>query len=344
MSIDLLLNRASESDAISLPYNYVPTQYVAIIMLTLFGISTILHTGQAIYFRTWWALLTIVVAGLLEIMGWSARLWSSISPSLLSPYEMQLTCTILAPTPLVAGNFIILGYIINQLGPDYSRLPPRWYSIIFCSFDLISLVIQAIGGGKFPISIPFPKTDPRLQGAAASAVGVGKDPTPGGHIMLGGIAFQMATITIYVFCATEFFIRYFKDAPLRRNQKGSAKKGGGSEEKHEEGSIGITSTDTATIAMNGRPRDHYRAVMNTKLKIAVAALIFSTICLFIRAVYRTIELANGWTGRIISTQVYFNVLDGTMIILAIYTLNIAHPGLLLLQKTPSVDKRIGHVA
>ncbi|KAE9394561.1 RTA1 like protein [Gymnopus androsaceus JB14] len=327
MSIDLLLNRASESDAISLPYNYVPTQYVAIIMLTLFGISTILHTGQAIYFRTWWALLTIVVAGLLEIMGWSARLWSSISPNLLSPYEMQLTCTILAPTPLVAGNFIILGYIINQLGPDYSRLPPRWYSIIFCSFDLISLVIQAIGGG-----------------AAASAVGVGKDPTPGGHIMLGGIAFQMATITIYVFCATEFFIRYFKDAPLRRNQKGSAKKGGGSEEKHEEGSIGIFSTDTATTAINGRSGDHYRGVMNTKLKVATAALIFSTVCLFIRAVYRTIELANGWTGRIISTQVYFNVLDGTMIILAIYTLNIAHPGLLLLQKAPSVDKRIGHVA
>jgi len=40
-------------------------------------------------------------------------------------------------------------------------------------------------------------------------------------------------------------------------------------------------------------------------------------------------LSDGWNGRIISTQVYFNVLDGAMVTLAIYTLNIAHPGLLL---------------
>ena len=119
--------------------------------------------------------------------------------------------------------------------------------------------------------------------------------------MLGGIAFQMgkrlvtvnsptavdqhsrsATITIYVFFATEFFVRYLKDAPFRRNQKGSAKKDVASEEKPEEGSIGIFSTDTATTAINGRSGDHYRGVMNRKLKVATAALIFSTVCLFIR--------------------------------------------------------------
>jgi hypothetical protein len=47
------------------------------------------------------------------------------------------------------------------------------------------------------------------------------------------------------------------------------------------------------------------------------------------SVYRVIELASGWTGRIIHTQVYFNVLDAGMVVLAIFTLNIAHPGLLL---------------
>lgn len=64
-----------------------------------------------------------------------------------------------------------------------------------------------------------------------------------------------------------------------------------------------------------------------------------------RAVYRTIELSNGWSGKIIQTQVYFSkyyvyyspssnnlivdVLDGTMIVLAMYTMNIAHPGFML---------------
>ena len=67
--------------------------------------------------------------------------------------------------------------------------------------------------------------------------------------------------------------------------------------------------------------------------------------------YRTIELADGWNGKIISTQVLFSafpsklfvntvlmesnsfffadVLDGAMITLAMYTMNFAHPGLLL---------------
>ena len=70
--------------------------------------------------------------------------------------------------------------------------------------------------------------------------------------------------------------------------------------------------------------------------------------------YRTIELSNGWNGRIISTQVlfstyldlvfnttvltahaltYLDVLDGAMVTLAIYTVNIAHPGWLLGSKS-----------
>ena len=65
-----------------------------------------------------------------------------------------------------------------------------------------------------------------------------------------------------------------------------------------------------------------------------------------RSIYRTIELANGWTGRIIRTQRYFSkrgishsvgldadlipdFLDGMMIIFAILCLNFLHPGYLL---------------
>ena len=65
------------------------------------------------------------------------------------------------------------------------------------------------------------------------------------------------------------------------------------------------------------------------------------------AIYRTAELADGWHGKIISDQVLFStllflimewrisdflftdVLDGAMVILAMYTMNIAHPEFLL---------------
>lgn len=38
----------------------------------------------------------------------------------------RIVTTIIAPTPLVAANFIILGRIIQRLGSKYSRLSAMW--------------------------------------------------------------------------------------------------------------------------------------------------------------------------------------------------------------------------
>jgi hypothetical protein len=121
--------------------------------------------------------------------------------------------------------------------------------------------------------------------------------------MLGGIAFQLFTISIFAMCSIEFYVRYSRNIPFHRS---------------------IDSSDASK---------EYRLpqgeVMSGKTTLMSVGLLFSTTCLFIRAIYRTIELSDGWNGRIISTQVLFNVLDGAMIVLALYTGNIAHPGLLL---------------
>jgi len=224
---------------------------------------------------------TAGLSGAMEILGWSARLWSSQSPSFSTPFEIQITATILAPTPLVAANFVILGRVIERLGPSYSRLSPRWYSIVFCTCDVVSLVIQAVGGGM----------------AASADTNQVSQENLGSHIMLAGIAFQMATITVFVICGSEFFIRYIYDIPLRlQNRKGA---------------------------------------INMRLKTISAAIAFSTTCLFIRSVYRTVELSGGWNGKIISTQRYFIVLDAVMVIFAMFTVNFVHPGLFI----PPLDPR-----
>ncbi|KAH7916452.1 RTA1 like protein-domain-containing protein [Hygrophoropsis aurantiaca] len=257
------------------PYHYIPTEWICAISYIAF-----LHT---IRYRLWWLFPTVVFAGAMEILGWSARLWSSKSPHLLIPYEIQLVGTILAPTPLVAANFVILGKIIGQLGTRYSRLTPKWYTIIFCSFDVACLIVQAVGGAQ-----------------AAFAVNKGQNPAKGGNIMLGGIVAQMISIAVYVACAGEFFLRYFSDSPVRKFDKSTAI------EKENNGET-----------------------VDRKMKFMIFGLLFDTTCIFIRSVYRTIELANGFAGPIISTQVYFNVLDGAMVTLAIFTLNVTHPGALL---------------
>lgn len=55
--------------------------------LTLWPVG--IHVGQAVFYRIWWLLATIVLCGALEIAGWGARLWASSSPMSAGAYEMQ---------------------------------------------------------------------------------------------------------------------------------------------------------------------------------------------------------------------------------------------------------------
>lgn len=57
----------------------------------------------------------------------------------------------------------------------------------------------------------------------------------------------------------------------------------------------------------------------------IGAMVFSTLMIFIRSIYRTVELLGGWTGDIIEREDLFCVLDGLMVLLAIVVLNIEHP-------------------
>ncbi|KAL5519103.1 hypothetical protein ACEPAH_786 [Sanghuangporus vaninii] len=266
-------------DRDDLQYGYIPTEWICILFVVLFSISTITHLGQSIYYKLWWLLPTVVLAGIGEVTGWAGRLWSS--QTFLGngddPYLMQICATIISPTPLLAANFVILGLIIGHLGAQYSRLTPKWYTIVFCSADVVALVVQAVGGAL----------------ASSASQEDGGDPTTGGNIMLGGIVLQLVSITIYTALGVEYFYRYLTDRPIRNSFP--AKKG----------------------------------VFDLRVRLMVYALALSTTCLFIRAVYRTIELSDGWRGRIIETEVYFNVLDGAMIVLAICTINFFHPGFLL---------------
>lgn len=66
-----------------------------------------------------------------------------------------------------------------------------------------------------------------------------------------------------------------------------------------------------------------------KAKILIAAMVFSTTLIFIRSIYRTIELLDGWTGPVISNEMLFCVLDGLMVLLATAIFVPIHPAYFL---------------
>ncbi|KAF7375754.1 RTA1-like protein [Mycena sanguinolenta] len=270
------------------PYHYTPTRWVCLTFLSLFGISTVAHVGQVLLYRAWYLLPTAALCGILEIVGWVSRLSSSKDPHVLLPYEIQMTATIIAPTPLLAANFLTLGKVVERLGSRYCRIAPKTYSIIFLGCDLIALAVQGTGGA-----------------IASIAVGKSKDPDNGGHIMLGGIIFQLVAIIAYSFLATEFIVRYITENAFSGGDDASA-----------------------------------RGELTLRLKVLLSALGVNTFCLVVRAIYRTVELINGFSGSVISTQWYFNIFDGAMVALAIFIVNFAHPGMLLRQNAKKSDKKV----
>ncbi|KAF8601741.1 RTA1-domain-containing protein [Ceratobasidium sp. AG-I] len=158
-----------------LPFNYVPTGWVGILFLALFGVTTAGHLLEAILFKAWYMLPTLVLCGTSELIGWAGRYWGHVSPHNKDPFMMQISTTIIAPSFMTAAMFLILPRIINELGSQYSRMPPRWYSIIFITADVTALVIQAVGGALASIA-------DTLDGA-----------NQGGNIMLAGIIIQLGT-------------------------------------------------------------------------------------------------------------------------------------------------------
>lgn len=78
--------------------------------------------------------------------------------------------------------------------------------------------------------------------------------------------------------------------------------------------------------LNGTPTPFPKT---RKFKLFVAALVISNLCIITRAIYRVIELAQGWNGYLITTEGWFYGFDTALMILCMAIWVVGHPGLTL---------------
>ncbi|KAI5231675.1 hypothetical protein AUEXF2481DRAFT_40780 [Aureobasidium subglaciale EXF-2481] len=252
-------------------YGYVPSLAAGIVYCVLFGLSGLAHTFQAIRTRALWNLV-FAIGCLTEVLGWAARSWSNQCPYNANAFLMQICTLIIAPTFFTAGIYVILGRMIAIAGPGVSPIGPTWYLWIFCTIDVISLVVQAIGGGS--AAVAFNAEPP-------GNTKIGTD------IMVAGIDFQLASVIIF---SVLFFLFLYR--------------------------AGVKRSIPA-----------FRDDGDMKLLVAVTSL--AILLIVMRSIYRTVELAGGWTGRVIETERYFVALDGAPMAALVIAYNILHPGVLI---------------
>ncbi|KAH9479751.1 hypothetical protein JR316_0008346 [Psilocybe cubensis] len=292
-------------------YGYIPSKAATIIFVSLFLVSTVIHCVQAIKYRKWYLIYTAGVCGMLEFAGWIGRLWSAFSPQSMTAYKLQATCLVFAPTPLLAATFVIFGQIIKRLGPSFSRLQPKRCKY---QFELFLLEIHIF----LKIQLCFDVLALVVQGGgggiAASATDNPSQIDLGSRIMLVGIVVQLVVIIGFSVLAAEFLIRFYKNMPFQGRSDESMRK--------------LLNTEV-------------KSRMTPNIKLILYGVLLSTVFFLVRSIYRVIELSEGWEGPVMRTQMYFNIMDGLMIVLAMYTVNVFHPGRYL--ATDSKDTELQNI-
>jgi hypothetical protein len=112
-------------------------------------------------------------------------------------FQMQICCLIISPAFLSAGIYLTLKHIVINFGESWSRLRPAWYTRIFITGDILSLVLQGAGGG-----------------IAATADAGSSLLDTGTNLMIAGVILQVVTLSCFSVLLAEYTIRTYK----RRDQ------------------------------------------------------------------------------------------------------------------------------
>ncbi|QPG75229.1 hypothetical protein FOA43_002579 [Brettanomyces nanus] len=229
--------------------------------------------------------ISFIIGCVLEFIGYVGRSLGYKDPTKLSWYVVQSLGIAVAPILFMAGIYNTFGESIPVFGSKYSVLKPTKYRYIFIVSDVISFVVQCSGGG---LSAYLASTD------NGSDVGT--------NIMVAALAFQVFSMSVFMFLVLLFFYRVHKARKMK----------------------------TYVVVEDPKYRyleREYSAIRKPRyFRGYVYAYFIATILVYIRCVYRVAEMSTGFTGPTSQKEVWFLVFDLLMIILAVGIVTIFYPG------------------
>ncbi|SCU85431.1 LAFA_0D15610g1_1 [Lachancea sp. 'fantastica'] len=281
-------------------YGMTPNLAFNTAMAAIFGVLFLAQAALGVWTRQWWFLVSFLIACALEVIGYVGRALSHNDNTDMNDYLLQFICLTIAPVFTMAGIYYQLGKLVEIYGHAFALIKnPMLYSYIFMGSDLISLVVQAIGGGM-----------------AGSAAADYKNSDTGDHVFVAGLAFQVASMS--VFLLLWFHLAYQIFVKTRMEHAGLSKL-----------QWSLKSISQLEVDYKYRPKFEFLRIHPQRWVFTYFpwALTFSVIFVYIRCIYRVVELAEGWGGNLITHEVYFVILDALMMSLATTILTVFYPGL-----------------
>lgn len=183
-------NPNGEWDTPIIIYGYTPAFALSLFAAIWFFLLFIVHASQTAVYRSWW-FVTFPIGLIFEVVGYVARsLSAKKNPYNLIYFILNYFFIVTAPVFLAAGIYTILSALIPRLGRQYSFLPPKVVLWFFITSDVIATVTQVAG---------------------AALIGVRQsnreDPTTANNILLGGLAYQVFSMGVFVILTATFLFR-----------------------------------------------------------------------------------------------------------------------------------------
>ncbi|OAA70285.1 RTA1 domain protein [Cordyceps fumosorosea ARSEF 2679] len=144
----------------------------------------------AITYTTWikhraWFFSTVVVGAAVEVAGYVFRVYSTKHQTVLVPYILTLTFTVLAPVFVAAGNYLLISrLILSVLPPTRHRIlgiAGRLLTPIFVTFDVVSFLVQGNGSA-----------------IASSGNWTGDKEKIGRYTLIGGLVLQLVAFGLFL--------------------------------------------------------------------------------------------------------------------------------------------------
>ncbi|KAK9364243.1 RTA1 like protein-domain-containing protein [Lipomyces starkeyi] len=229
--------------------------------------------------------------------------------TVLAIYYRQIwfcTCMFVA-NGLEAGGYIAR-YMSSSNPYTYGNYVAQSVLLIFAPAFFMAGIYYLLGEVSVIWGIRYARRTPKYSSplmCLVSSFRVADHVLPGTAIMIGGLGFQVAATLLFMLLCLDYYLRI-------RNHRRLA------------GQSLSSFAPSWELNIESEQQGKQR-----KAKVFLCAVAAAVLLVFVRSVYRVVELSTGWSGYLMTEEGYFLVLDGLMVALASWIMWIFHPGVYL---------------